>query len=66
METGRITKGGVSDNPEYLILSTEIAGDNGVANADRHGTGEISLPKDGSAVHFLVDYVRVYQYKDLP
>ncbi len=65
VETGRITKGGVSDNPEYLILSTEIAGENGVANADRHGTGEISLPQDGSAVHFLVDYVRVYQYKDL-
>ena len=64
-ETGRITKGGVSDNPEYLILSCEVAGENGIANADRHGTGKISLPQDGSEVHFLVDYVRVYQYKDL-
>lgn len=65
VETGRITKGGVSDNPEYLILSCEVAGENGIANADRHGTGKISLPQDGSEVHFLVDYVRVYQYKDL-
>ena len=65
VETGRLSTGGVSDNPEYLILSTEIAGENGVANADRHGVGEINLPKDGTAVHFLVDYVRVYQYKDL-
>lgn len=63
IETGRITAGGISDNPEYLILSCEVAGSNGIADADRHGTGKISLPADGSQVHFLVDYVRVYQYK---
>ena len=65
VETGRTSKGGISDNPEYLILSCEIAGEDGIANADRHGTGKISLPQDGSEVHFLVDYVRVYQYKDI-
>ncbi len=63
VETKRLTKGGVSDNPEYLILSCEVAGNNGVAYADRHGTGKISLPADGTEVHFLVDYIRVYQYK---
>ena len=62
-ETGRLSTGGVSDNPEYLILSCEVAGENGIANADRHGTGKINLPADGTEVHFLVDYVRVYQYK---
>ncbi len=65
VETGRLSTGGVSDNPEYLILSCEVAGENGIADADRHGTGKISLPTDGTEVHFLVDYVRVYQYKDL-
>ena len=63
VETGRLSTGGVSDNPEYLIVSCEVAGENGTANADRHGTGKISLPQDGSEAHFLVDYVRVYQYK---
>lgn len=63
VETGRISTGGVSDNPEYLIVSCEVAGENGIANADRHGTGKISLPANGEEVHFLVDYVRVYQYK---
>ena len=63
VETGRLSTGGVSDNPQYLILSCEVAGENGIANADRHGTGKISLPQDGSEVYFIVDYVRVYQYK---
>ncbi len=63
VETGRISTGGVSDNPEYFILSCEIAGKDGIAYADRHGTGKISLPADGSEVHFMVDYIRAYQYK---
>ena len=62
VETGRLTKGGVSKNPEYLILSCEVAGENGVAWADRHGTGKIDI-KDGESADFIVDYVRVYQYK---
>ena len=62
VETGRLSTGGVSQNPEYLILSCEVAGANGVADADRHGTGKISMDKDEKA-EFIVDYVRVYQYK---
>lgn len=64
VETGRLSTGGVSDNPEYLILSCEVAGENGVAYADRHGTGKISLSTNGDEAHFLVDYVRVYQYSE--
>ena len=62
VETGRLSTGGVSQNPEYLILSCEVAGENGVANADRHGTGKISM-QPGDTAEFIVDYVRVYQYK---
>ena len=62
VECGRLSQGGVSQNPEYLILSCEIAGENGVAYADRHGTGPISLEK-GETAEFIVDYVRVYNYK---
>lgn len=62
---GRISTGGVSDNPEFLLLSVEIAGSNGVADADRHGTGKIGLtPKKNWPVEFVVDYVRCYQYKN--
>lgn len=62
IETGRLSTGGVSQNPEYLILSCEVAGENGIADADRHGTGKISL-KEGDVAEFIVDYVKVYQYK---
>ena len=65
-ECGRIITGGVSDNPEYLLLSCEVAGKDGVADADRHGTGKIGLtPKANWPAEFVVDYVRCYQYKDL-
>lgn len=62
VETGRLSTGGVSRNPEYLILSCEVAGENGIAHADRHGTGKISM-EPGDKAEFIVDYVRVYQYK---
>ena len=65
-ETGRLSTGGVSQNPEYLLLSVEIAGQDGIADADRHGTGKITKTPAGNwPAEFLVDYVRVYQYKDL-
>ena len=65
-ECGRISTGGISDNPEYLLLSVEIAGKDGIADADRHGTGKIGLtPKSNWPVKFVVDYVRCYQYKDI-
>ena len=64
VEADRISTGGVSDNPEYLILSVEIAGKNGVANADRHGVDKITkTPQKNWPVEFRVDYVRAYQYK---
>ncbi len=64
-ETGRLSTGGVSDNPEYLLLSVEIAGENGIADADRHGTGKIThTPKKNWPVEFKIDYVRCYQYND--
>lgn len=66
VETGRIDKGGVSQSPEYLILSCEFSGNNGVQNSDRHGTGEIGkTPEENWPAEFVVDYVRCYQYKDL-
>ena len=58
--------GGVSVNPEYILLSCEFAGENGVQSSDRHGTGEINkTPKENWPAEFKVDYVRCYQYKDL-
>ncbi|MBP3329764.1 MAG: glycoside hydrolase family 16 protein [Clostridia bacterium] len=62
VETGRLSTGGVSQNPEYLLLSCEVAGENGIAHADRHGTGKMSMEK-GDTAEFIVDYVRVYEYK---
>lgn len=67
VETGRMSTGGVSDNPQYLLLSVEIAGHDGIADADRHGTGKIThTPKKNWPVEYKVDYVRCYQYKELP
>ena len=64
VETGRTSKGGVSDNPQYLLLSVEIAGHDGIADADRHGTGKIThTPKQNWPVEYRVDYVRCYQYR---
>ena len=65
-ETGRLSTGGVSDNPEYLLLSVEVAGNDGIADADRHGTGKIThTPDKNWPVEFKVDYVRCYQYSDM-
>ena len=54
-ECARTSKGGVSENPECLLLSVEIAGENGIAS----GKGDIN--KNTGDVDFIVDYVRVYQ-----
>lgn len=62
VETGRLSTGGVSQNPEYMLLSCEVAGANGVAYADRHGTGKMNMEKDETA-EFIVDYVKVYEHK---
>lgn len=54
-ETFRTDFGGVSQNPEYLILSVEMKGENGVPSQRENVKGE--------EAEFIVDYVKVYQYK---
>ena len=64
VETGRLSTGGVSQNPEYLLLTVEFSGENGVASGDRRGAGKISKTPDKNwPAEFVVDYVRCYQYK---
>ncbi len=55
VETLRTDFGGVSQNEEYLILSVEMRGENGVPSEREN------VPADGA--EFIVDYVKVYQYK---
>ncbi len=55
-EAYRTSFGGVSQNEEYLILSLEVKGENAVPS------GEIDKSEE---YRFIVDYVKVYQYKDL-
>ena len=57
VETFRTSYGGVSQNPEYLILSVEMRGENGIPSERENAPGE--------EAQFVVDYVRVYQYKDM-
>ena len=47
--------GGVSTVPEFLILSVEVGGTNGVPSTD--------YLKGVDSSEFVVDYVRAYQYK---
>ena len=64
VETGRLSTGGVSQNPEYLLLTVEFSGENGMASGDRHGAGDIKKTPDKNwPAEFVVDYVRCYQYK---
>lgn len=62
VETARSTFGGVSQEPEYMILSVEVDGSGGVPAPGWSGDirNNTLLPSA-----FVVDYVRVYQYKDL-
>lgn len=57
-ETARTDKGGVSKNPECLLLSVEISGNDGIAG----GLGDIN--NNSEDAEFLIDYVRVYQLKE--
>ena len=54
-ETLRTDFGGVSQNEEYLILSVEMKGENGIPSQRENAPAEDS--------QFIVDYVKVYQYK---
>ena len=60
-EVGRSSYGGVSQEPEYLILSCEV---DGAAAIPTYGwSGRIDRNGPGFTADFIVDYVRVY---DLP
>lgn len=61
IETGR-TKFGVSQVPEWLILSVEIGGNNGVPADDWSGPSINS--NEEPVTDFIVDYVRMYQKKE--
>lgn len=60
-QTIRSSFGGASQVPEYLIASVEVGGQNGVA-ADSWAGKSADTNTDGVS-DFIVDYVRVYQYK---
>lgn len=55
VETFRTDFGGVSQNEEYLILSVEMKGEDGVPSQRENAPAE--------SAEFIVDYVKVYQYK---
>ena len=57
VETYRTSFGGVSQNEEYIILSVEMRGENGIPSERENA------PAEGA--EFIVDYVKVYQYIDL-
>ena len=54
--------GGTSRVPEYLLLTAEVGGSDGVAGTSWAGD---ALKADAQPTDFVVDYVRVYQYRSL-
>lgn len=54
--------GGASQVPEYLILSTEVGGDNGIPGDS--WAGDITKNGTDFSSEFIIDYVRVYQYNE--
>ncbi len=55
VETFRTDFGGVSQNEEYLILSVEMKGEDGMPSERENVPAE--------SAEFIIDYVKVYQYK---
>ncbi len=62
-KTSETNFGGASQVPEYLLLSVELAGQNGVPKAEGFATGSIEDNGRDFKSEFIVDYVRVYSYK---
>lgn len=62
VESGSTSFGGASRVPEYLILSVEIGGENGVPGES--WAGDIRR-NEHLPTAFEIDYVRAYQYKEL-
>ena len=48
--------------PEYLLLTAEVGGSNGIAGSS--WAGEV-LASNAQPSDFVIDYVRVYQYRSL-
>lgn len=61
VKAGKSKFGGACQVPEYLLLSVEVGGDNGIA--DESWAGPSIDTNDFDPTDFIVDYVRVYQYK---
>ena len=60
-KAGKSKFGGISEDEQWLLLSVEVGGDNAVPAESWAGP---SIETDPSVVSdFIVDYVRVYQYK---
>ena len=63
VETGRSRFGGVSEVPQYMILSTEF---DGVDGKPFYGwSGKATEDSPMLPTEFQIDYVRAYQYTDL-
>lgn len=62
VETGRSSFGGTSRVPEYLLLTAEVGGADGAAGSSWAGN---ALSPDAQPTDFVIDYVRVYQYRSL-
>ena len=60
VETGRTDFGGTSRVPEYLLLTAEVGGKNGTPGTSWAGD---ALSPDAHPTDFIIDYVKVYQYK---
>lgn len=58
--TGSSAFGGTSQVAEYLLLTVEVGGSDGIA---KDGWAGPALEKGAEPTDFIVDYVRVYQYK---
>lgn len=61
IKTGKTSFGGTSQVPEWPIISVEIGGENGVAGDSWVGE---KIDENAKVPDFIVDYVRVYQYKN--
>lgn len=61
-KTGGTNFGGASQVPEYLILSTEVGGSDGVPGDS--WAGDITKNGTDFSSEFIIDYVRVYQYAE--